>query len=151
MNPTPTAPDEQHEVADFDAFFAEQAASKTGAVLRLYGREYVLPASLPLLVTLQMERLKDSTDPDDIRRLLASLFGPDALDTWADHGMEDRQLGVVLVWSTANCRNPGSISMGEAARLYDERESASEGKAPNRAERRGAAKRGRKRPTSGAR
>lgn len=153
MNPTPAAPDEQHEVvADFDAFFTEQSEAKTGATLRLYGRDYVLPVSLPLLVTLQMERLKDSSDPDDIRRLLASLFGPDALDTWADHGMTDRQLGVVLVWSTANCRTPGSISMGEAARLYDERQNASEGKAPNRAERRTSAKnRGRKRPSSGAR
>lgn len=122
--------------ADFDAFFAEHAEQHTGAALRLYGHEYTLPTSLPLLFTLQMERLKDSSDPDDIRRMLSSLFGPDALDTWAGHGMTDRQLGVVLVWSTANCRRPGSIDMAEAARLYDERENPPEGKAPNRAARR---------------
>lgn len=147
-----TPPTQQHEVADFDAFFTEQTERKTGAALRLYGREYVLPASLPLLVTLQMERLKDSSDPGDIRRLLGSLFGPDALDSWADQGMDDRQLGIVLIWSTANCRNPGSISMDDAARLYDERLATSEGKAPNRAARRESTRNPkRKRSSSGGR
>jgi hypothetical protein len=121
--------------ADFDAFFAEQNQARFGATLRLYGREYVLPTSLPLLFTLQMERVKDSADPDDIRRLLASLFGPKALDEWADHGMSDRQLGVVLLWSAANSREPGSLSIAAAVALYDEQEAAQEeggeGKAPH--------------------
>ncbi|WP_406321054.1 hypothetical protein [Streptomyces sp. NBC_00519] len=118
----------EHEVADFDQFFAEHAEPRFGAVLKLYGREYVLPTSLPLLFTLQMERVKDSDNPDDIRRLLASLFGPAALDEWAEHGMTDRQLGIVLVWAAANSREPGCLSMREAAAAYDERE-ADEGKA----------------------
>jgi hypothetical protein len=141
----------QHEsdVADFDAFFSEQAEQREGVPLRLFGREYRLPTSLPLLFTLQMERLKDSADPDDIRKMLASLFGPDALDAWAERGMTDRQLGVVLVWSTANCRKPGAVSMSEAARLYDERENAAAGKAaPNRAERRAKSQGKGKRPAS---
>ncbi|MGY4988914.1 hypothetical protein [Streptomyces nigrescens] len=124
----------EHEVADFDTFFAEHAEPRFGAVLRLYGREYVLPTSLPLLFTLQMERVKDSDDPDDIRRLLSSLFGPAALDEWADHGMTDRQLGIVLVWAAANAREPGCLSMREAAELHDEREADQEGgqgKAPH--------------------
>ncbi|RZU21741.1 hypothetical protein [Streptomyces sp. BK239] len=144
----------QHEsdVADFDAFFSEQAEQREGVPLKLYGREYRLPTSLPLLFTLQMERLKDSADPNDIRKMLASLFGPDALDEWAARGMTDRQLGVVLVWSTANCRRPGSVSMAEAARLYDEREGATTGKAaPNRAERRAKSKGKGKQPASSGR
>ncbi|NUK09748.1 hypothetical protein HRW18_17395 [Streptomyces lunaelactis] len=149
-NPRDLAAEQQLDVADFDAFFTEQAEQRAGVPLKLYGREYVLPTSLPLLFTLQMERLKDSADPDDIRKMLASLFGPDALDAWAEHGMTDRQLGVVLVWSTANCRTPGAVSMAEAARLYDEREGGT-GKAPaNRAERRTKNK-GRKPATSGKR
>ncbi|MFE1773761.1 hypothetical protein [Streptomyces sp. NPDC059008] len=123
------------QVADFDAFFAEQNEVRFGATLRLYGREYVLPTSLPLLFTLQMERVQNSTDPDDIRRLLASLFGPAALDEWADNGMTDRQLGVVLLWSAANAREPGCLSISEAVELYDEQEAAKEeggeGKAPH--------------------
>ncbi|MFI0906761.1 hypothetical protein ACH4TE_25045 [Streptomyces sioyaensis] len=112
------------QVADFDAFFAEQNEPRFGSTLRLYGREYVLPTSLPLLFTLQMERVQNSTEPDDIRRLLSSLFGPAALDEWADHGMTDRQLGVVLLWSAANAREPGCISIAEAVALYDEQEAA---------------------------
>ena len=141
----------QHEsdVADFDAFFSEQAEQREGVPLRLFGREYRLPTSLPLLFTLQMERLKESADADDIRKMLASLFGPDALDEWAQRGMTDRQLGVVLVWSAANCRKPGAVSMAEAARLYDERENAAAGKAtPNRAERRAKSQGKGKRPAS---
>ncbi|MET9429804.1 hypothetical protein [Streptomyces sp. NPDC003036] len=150
-NPRDLAAEQQGDVADFDAFFSEQAEQRTGVPLKLYGREYTLPTSLPLLFTLQMERLKDSADPDDIRKMLASLFGPDALDAWAEHGMTDRQLGVVLVWSTANCRTPGSVTMAEAARLYDERENGSAGKAPgNRAERRTKSK-GKKPASSGRR
>lgn len=109
-------------VADFDAFFAEQNEPRFGATLRLFGREYVLPTSLPLLFTLQMERVQNSSDADDIRRLLASLFGPRALDEWAENGMTDRQLGVVLLWSAANAREPGCISIAEAVELYDEQE-----------------------------
>lgn len=122
-------------VADFDAFFAEQNETRFGATLRLYGHEYVLPTSLPLLFTLQMERVQNSSDPDDIRRLLSSLFGPAALDEWAEHGMTDRQLGVVLLWSAANSREPGCLTIAEAVDLYDEQEAAKEegggeGKAP---------------------
>ena len=119
-------PTRNGDVADFDAFFAEQNETRFGATLRLYGREYVLPTSLPLLFTLQMERVQNSSDPDDIRRLLSSLFGPAALDEWADHGMTDRQLGVVLLWSAANSREPGCLSIAEAVELYDEQEAAKE-------------------------
>jgi hypothetical protein len=121
-----TTPDpSENEVADFDAFFAEQNQTRfSGATLRLYGREYVLPTSLPLLFTLQMERVKASDNPEDIRRLLSSLFGPAALDEWADNGMDDRQLAIVLIWSAANARTPGCLSIAEAAALYEQREAA---------------------------
>lgn len=136
--------DHEHQgdgVADFDAFFSEHAEPRTGETLRLFGRTYILPTSLPLLFTLQMERVRDSSNPEDIRRLLASLFGPTALDEWAECGMTDRQLGVVLIWAAANCREPGSITMARAAVAYDEHEAVGEGgegkaPSPNRAERR---------------
>lgn len=119
------------EVADFDAFFAEHAEpERTGVPLRLYGRTYVLPPSLPALFTLQLHRVQHSARPDDIRRLLASLFGPDAVDHWTERGMTDRQLGIVLLWATANVAKPGSVSMERAAQMYDEREQAkAQGKA----------------------
>ncbi|MEU2393971.1 hypothetical protein [Streptomyces sp. NPDC007369] len=129
------------EPADFDAFFAEQAPGRPRASLTLYGREYVLPDSLPLLFTLQMERVQSSSDPADVRRMLSTLFGEGALDTWAEAGMTDRQLAIVLIYSAANVRRPGSVSMQRAAELHDEQEAAKEGKGTaNRAQRRATSK-----------
>ncbi|MGW1162727.1 hypothetical protein ACWD48_31915 [Streptomyces sp. NPDC002519] len=144
------------ETADFDAFFAEQVPDRPRAALTLYGREHVLPDSLPLLFTLQMERVQHSSDPDDVRAMLATLFGEGTLDEWAKQGMTDRQLGVVLIWSAANIRKPGSVSMRRAAELYDQGEAGTAGKAPaNRAERRASTKntkkRGKRPARSGAR
>ncbi|MFM9613916.1 hypothetical protein [Streptomyces niveiscabiei] len=126
------------QAADFDAFFAEQAAARPRQPLTLYGRTYLLPESLPLMFTLQMERVQHSSDPDDIRKMLATLFGGDVLDTWAEKGMTDRQLGVVLIWSAANIRKPGGMTMQRAAELYEQQEAgkAPTPAAPNRAKRR---------------
>lgn len=135
--------------ADFDAFFAEESATRPRHRLTLFGRTYTLPESLPLLFTLQMERVQDSSDPDDVRKMLATLYGDDVLDTWAEHGMTDRQLGVVLIYSAANIRTPDSCTMQRAAELY-ERQEAGKAAAPNRAARR-TAKKGKKGRSSGAR
>ncbi|MBC9714079.1 hypothetical protein H9Y04_16060 [Streptomyces sp. TRM66268-LWL] len=126
MTEQPIEPAEvEVEVADFDAFFAEQAEpERRGVPLKLYGRTYVLPPSLPALFTLQLHRVQHSARPDDIRRLLGSLFGPDAVDHFSEAGMSDRHLGIVLLWATANVAEPGGVSMERAAQLYDEREAA---------------------------
>ncbi|MER6196767.1 hypothetical protein ABT234_05220 [Streptomyces sp. NPDC001586] len=120
--------DEQHQgdgVADFDAFFAEQTRpAPRGLPLRLFGREYVLPARMTTLFALQLQRVHTSAHADDIRRLLAALFGPDAIGDWAENGMDDRMFGIVLLWSTSNMTAPGSLTMAQAAEEYDAREAA---------------------------
>ncbi|MEW1774673.1 hypothetical protein [Streptomyces sp. NPDC086777] len=121
--------------ADFDAFFAEESATRPRQTLTLFGSTYTLPESLPLMFTLQMERVQHSSDADDVRKMLATLYGADVLDTWAEHGMTDRQLGVVLIYSAANIRRPGSCTMQRAAQLYEQQE-AGKATAPNRAQRR---------------
>ncbi|WP_405018175.1 hypothetical protein OHV05_15410 [Kitasatospora sp. NBC_00070] len=142
------------DVADFDAFFAEQDTARPRAELVLYSRRYTLPDSLPLMFTLQMERLQSSEDPDDVRAILRTLVGVDALDHWAEQGMTDRQLGVVLIWAAANVRTPGSVSMARASELHDQQSTAkAQGKAQaapapqNREQRR--AKQGTKRKQPG--
>ncbi|MEW2297314.1 hypothetical protein ABZ719_32210 [Streptomyces sp. NPDC006743] len=147
--------DEQHldaaGLADFDAFFAEESATRPRERLTLFGSTYTLPESLPLMFTLQMERVQESSDPNDVRRMLATLYGADVLDTWAEHGLTDRQLGVVLIYSAANIRKPGSCTMARAAELYEQQE-AGKAAAPNRAARRTTAKKkGKKGRSSGAR
>jgi hypothetical protein len=139
---------------DFDAFFREEAAKgkRKRQSVTLYGSTYILPETMPLMFTLQAERVQASTDLNDVRRMLTALFGVDALDDWAENGMDDRQFRIVLMYSAANVRSPGSLTMQRAAELYDEQEAAkdAQGKAPapNRAARR---KKSGKRRSSGKR
>ncbi|MCA1219888.1 hypothetical protein [Streptomyces sp. 8L] len=136
------------QAADFDAFFAEESETRPRARVSLYGTEYVLPESLPLMFTLQMQRVQHSSDPDDVRKMLAILYGADVLDLWAERGMTDRQLGIVLIYSAANIRRPGSVSMERAAEMYEQQEA---GKAPapaNRAARRATKKPAKKKTAS---
>ncbi|MYR46594.1 hypothetical protein GTW67_32235 [Streptomyces sp. SID5910] len=128
---------------DFDAFFAEEVDDRPRHPFTLYGKRYTLPESMPLMFTLGMERLQHSSNPDDIRKMLRPLFGRDTLDEWAEHGMTDRQFAVVLIYSAANIRTPGALTMQGAADAYDRQEAAKAGKAatPNRAARRKKGKR----------
>lgn len=139
---------------DFDAFFAEEVdkGKRPQQPVTVCGKTYILPDSLPLMFTLSAERVQQSQSIDDVRKMLAPLFGRTALDDWADGGMTDRQFRIVLMYSAANVRSPGSLTMEAAARIHDEQEAAKDaGKAPtpaNRAERRKTSK---KRRSSGKR
>ncbi|MEU3097216.1 hypothetical protein ABZ690_21140 [Streptomyces sp. NPDC006967] len=143
------------QAGDFDAFFAEEVdkGERPRQPLTVCGKTYILPDSLPLMFTLSAERVQQSSSVDDVRKMLAPLFGRSALDDWADGGMTDRQFRIVLVYAAANVRAPGSLTMAAAAELHDEQEAAkAEGKAagPNRAARRSTSK-GKKRRSSGKR
>lgn len=148
--PTPLDGEQRLDAADFDAFFAEESAARPRQTLTLYGKTYTLPDSLPLMFTLQAERVQHSSDPDDVRSMLATLFGRDTLDEWAAAGMTERQFGVLLIWSGANIKTPGSLTMQGAAELYDQQEAQGKAPAPNRAARRSKPKR-KKSPSSGKR
>ncbi|MGA5084095.1 hypothetical protein [Streptomyces pseudogriseolus] len=144
-------PSLDEQAADFDAFFGEEVTARPAQRVRVCGKTYTLPDSLPLMFTLQAERVQQSSSVDDVRAMLAPLFGRDALDEWADAGMTDRRFRIVLMYAAANVRKPGSLTMEAAARLHDEQEAAqAEGKAagPNRAARR---KKTKKRASSGKR
>ncbi|QMP84118.1 tail assembly chaperone [Streptomyces phage Alderaan] len=141
-------PDRAPQTADFDAFFAEQAEQQPRQALALFGRTYTLPESLPILFTLQAERLQASEDPNDVRRMLTALYGGDVLDEWAEHGLTDKQLGILLIWSAAAIRSPGKVSMERAAELYAE-QATGKAPGPNRATRR--SKKGKKAGSSGKR
>ncbi|MFB7452844.1 hypothetical protein [Streptomyces sp. NPDC056194] len=129
--------DEQRfDAADFDAFFAEQADKRPRQPITLFGRRHLLAAELPLMFTLEAERIQHSSDPDDVRKLLITIFGSDVLDEWAEKGLTDRQLGILLIYSAAAIRSPGTVTMERAAELHDEQEAQGKAPAPNRAQRR---------------
>lgn len=68
-------------VIDFDAFRSEQKLEPV--VLRLGGREYQLPPSMPAPLALEVIRMQAEGDdfefkPEDVARLGAQLFGGQA-------------------------------------------------------------------------
>jgi ArsR family metal-binding transcriptional regulator len=134
------------QAADFDAFFGEEVdkGKREQQTVTVCGKRYILPDSLPLMFTLQATRVQESSSIDDVRKMLAPLFGRNALDDWAEGGMTDRQFRIVLIYAAANVRSPGSLSIEAAARMHDEQEAAkAAGKAQapaNRAERRKSSK-----------
>lgn len=120
---------------DADAFFAAEVLTVRPAVLDLYGRRYVLPASTPLSFSLLAERHADEESLATFRTVLTPVFGEGALDHWIEQGIDARQLAIVLMWAAQNMDRPGSASLADCARRYDEQ--TARGKAlPNRAARR---------------
>ncbi|MFD7413534.1 hypothetical protein [Kitasatospora purpeofusca] len=131
--------DEPEEAfADADAFIAAEVQTATPARLRLYGVTYMLPPRVPLSFNLLLARHQDDESMETFAKVLAPLFGEDALQYWLDKGIDDRLLSIVLAWSIANIKKPGCIDFAGAAKAVDEQDAAkaAEGKARNRAERR---------------
>ena len=130
---TQLAPD----LADFDAFFAERKAARgPGAGFVFGGRTYTLPTETPLAYTLLLEANEERSDVAALREILTPLFGPDALEQWIAAGMGDEEFQIVLAWSMANLRSPGSMSMQQAAERVAEAEAGKARTPRNRAERR---------------
>lgn len=129
---------EPAEFADFDAWAAEQSEpERTGVPFRLYGRTWRLPEQVGGMFGMLVQRMQASEDAADVQRLVAYLFGRDALDEFLSHGMRDDQFATLLIWATDNLRAPGSMSIAEADAERIRREDV-KGKAqgPNRAQRR---------------
>jgi hypothetical protein len=135
-------PDASPDFTDADAFFATEVLPARAAILRMYGRDYPLPADVPIAFTLLSERYLEESGLEPFRKILSPLFGADTLDYWIERGCGARRLGIVLGWVIGNINEPGSLSLADAAERHD---AATAGKAqslapattiPNRAERR---------------
>jgi len=61
-----------------------------------------VPTDVPLRIEHQALLLEDIQDIDEIRPLLADLFGADHLDTWIANGATARMLQVIIAWGMAN-------------------------------------------------
>jgi hypothetical protein len=124
----------EFDTVDADAFFAAEVSTVQPVSLRLFGKDYTLPLTMPVAFSLLAERHREDESLATMRTVLAPVFGPDALDTWLAAGIDQRRLGVVLLWSAQNMHQPHSLSFEDAVREYDTREAR--GKALNRAQRR---------------
>lgn len=122
----------------YEAFLAEAFGSGTETIRGVTVR---VPTDVPLAMEQRMRDLRDSESEDDIRELVAMLFGDDVLDAWRDAGMGLLEFKTVLAWGMAHAAGAG-VSFMEAFEAVREAE-ADEGKAPsgqNRAARRAAPK-----------
>lgn len=110
------------ESEDFDAFWA--TADRKPATLRnVFGVDVTLPPSLPLKFEVEARKAQDSKDENDTKRLVGILFGDNALDTWTEVGMDLEQFSVLLMWGTANTREPRSMTLHEARDIFQSRAS----------------------------
>lgn len=141
------------DTQSWDDFWADvRPADRTEIIC---GVEVLVPSDCTLDFTRRLGELEQSDSEDDLRELIAMLFGDGVLDEWTDAGMTARQLQTALLWGIAHANgNPMSF-----ARAYELAQGAAEGKAPaapNRAQRRAAARPrsaasgGRSKPTSSA-
>lgn len=125
------------EQDDFLAFWRTQTAAAD--TKRILGVVVVVPTDVPLRIEHQALLMQESQDVDEIRPLLADLFGADHLDTWIANGATARMLQVIIAWGMANATGTPT-SFERAVELAAEAQAAdAAGKAlpvPNRAARR---------------
>lgn len=89
---------EEHQ--SWDEFWAATTdANRRTEVIR--GIEVDVPYDLPLDFRARMEELSDSEDEDDVRELVAELYGENVMDAWRDAGMGAVEFQVVLAWGVA--------------------------------------------------
>ncbi|WP_018350944.1 hypothetical protein [Longispora albida] len=89
------------EVEDFDAFWQRHTTGRTQPRARIFGALVPVPMSLPLQVLYERDRLADSEDLGDTRRLVAMVWGEDALDEWSRAGCDMAQFQILLAYGFA--------------------------------------------------
>lgn len=125
----------------WDAFWAE-VNTTSAPTETIRGVTVPVPSDLPLGFQQRVNELRDSTRDEDVRELVALIFGPGVLDQWIANDMGSREFKVVMAWGMANGGGK-TTSFREAYEMVTAAEA--EGKAgsapsPNRAARRAATK-----------
>ena len=119
----------------YEAFLAEAFGSDTETIR---GVEVRTPTDVPLAMEQRLKDLHDSEAEEDLRELIALLFGDDVLGRWIDAGMGALEFKSVLAWGMAHAAGT-KVSFMEAFEMV-RAEEAGQGKAPNRQARRAASK-----------
>lgn len=129
------------DTGSWDAFWAEvNTKDQPTEVIRTVTVR--VPSDLPLGFQQRVNQLKDSDRDEDVRELVALIFGEGVLDQWIEADMGSREFKIVLAWGMANGGGrPTSFreayDMVTAAEAAGKEESAPQ---PNRAARRAATK-----------
>lgn len=94
---TPEVTPEAEGLEDFDAFWSSRKRKRKATPIM--GEVVTLPSSLPLQFELEARKVQRSRKDKDVRKLVAILFGEDALERWAKRGMDMEQFMVLLAWA----------------------------------------------------
>ncbi|MCC5580582.1 hypothetical protein IMZ11_33690 [Microtetraspora sp. AC03309] len=119
--------DEAKAYASWDGFWAEvqreEEAERGGPATEVIrGVTVAVPHDLPLRFDRRAEQRRRSSSEEDMKQLLADLFGVDVLDAWVEAGMTHDEIQVVLMWGYANGKGKPT-SFREAYELVREMES----------------------------
>ncbi|MFI0897755.1 hypothetical protein [Streptomyces sp. NPDC020983] len=128
------------DTSSWDAFWAEvnADAGATEVIRRVTVR---VPNDLPLGFQQRVNELRDSTADEDVRELVALVFGEGVLDQWIANDMGSREFKVVLAWGVANgTGQPLSFREAYERVVAAEAEGKAPSAQPNRAARRAATK-----------
>lgn len=84
---------------DFDKFFNEKGKEKV--VLRLLGKEWILPSSIPapLMLKIIRNRNEEEANPELIFDMVKDLFGAKQYDALMELGVDMDQIGAVIEWA----------------------------------------------------
>lgn len=113
---------------DFDAFWTGHD-KRTRTRVKIMGQIIELPKALPLQFELEARRLQRSKSDDDVRKLVGILFGADAMEKWAEAGMDLDQFKVLLAWGPRRIAGE-HVTFGQVAAEVAEAERASEAPDP---------------------
>lgn len=84
---------------DFDKFFNEKGKEKV--ILRLLGKEWILPSSIPapLMLKIIRNRNEEEANPELIFDMVKDLFGTKQYDALMELGVNMDQIGAVIEWA----------------------------------------------------
>ncbi|MBA9003731.1 hypothetical protein [Thermomonospora cellulosilytica] len=121
---------EAGETIDFNAWLAtEQAARGGGKRIRVFGKVIALPTDLPLGFTLALDQTSESSDLDDVKKMVAALYGDDALDHWVKEGLGLFGFQVLLAYGSAVAAGQ-TVTLDEvAAKVREANKQREQGKA----------------------
>lgn len=86
---------------DFDEFFAE-ASEQSDIVIKLFGKEYFIPADMPASIILETYKIAESGEEELTEakqmELAFGMLGKENVEEWCSKGLTVRKLGKIMKW-----------------------------------------------------
>jgi hypothetical protein len=133
--------EEQPVTQTWDAFWAEVQAEQQAEIEQICGVDVPVPVDMELQFSERVKQLRESDRDEDIEELVSMLFGSGVLAQWRANGMTQRGFRTVLLWGMARAEGLVMTFREAYDRMVDVEANPQRAAAPNREQRRAAAKR----------